>query len=233
MHTLVTRIGQLALGVVVALSLASCGDSSAVSDDPDSGERAPTNPGVAETDYDVPWDPPEGREGPQFFEGRAVNLLHANDCDGAQNFIDAQTEDSVPAWSGFTYPRNLLLFQAGIELCRHNDSKAVEWYGEAAEMGWDGTAGDGEVNMCLLYRAVASAIEDRPKDDFMCQPGAPTPDRWTTDATGLRYDDPRTPQDESTDNGGETEPPTGEATDEATDDATDDATGGSDPTPTG
>jgi hypothetical protein len=207
MPPLPIRIVRLALACGVALSLAACG-SGAV-DGPDSGGGAePANRGNgAATNYNRPWEPPKGDESVQAFEGHAIGFLHAGDCDGAQGYIDGNS-DGFPAWQSFSSPRNLLLFQAGIALCRHDEDAARGWYDKAAAMGWAGTKkndADEDKNMCPLYQAVGSAIENRPKGDFACQPGdLPS---WTVNNDTLRYDDPRTPQDESA----TTDQPSGDA----------------------
>jgi hypothetical protein len=205
------RIVRVVLVCGVALSLAACGSGAVDSPDAggttpnhtggtpnNAGDATPQNPGNgAATDYDRPWEPPKGDESVQAFEGRAVNYLHDGDCDGARRFIDGTGEDG-PAWQGFSSPRNLLLFEAGIALCRHDTVTATRWYGRAKALGWAGTVRDGgepDANMCPLYQAVASVVENRPKDAFTCQPGAPP--EWKVNETTLRYDDPRTPEDES------------------------------------
>ncbi len=206
------RMVRLALACGIALTLAACG-SGAV-DDPgaDGGATANNagggatqqNPGNGgATDYDRPWEPPKGDESVQAFEGHAIGLLHQGACDDAQQYIDSTEGLGFPAWQQFNNQRDLLLFQAGIELCRNNrDNRndATGWYRRAAALGWAGTIESNNkpyVNICALYQAVASTIENRPRNSFVCQRGDIDPQWKSNNDEPPRYDDPRTPEDES------------------------------------
>ncbi|MCC8245927.1 hypothetical protein [Saccharothrix luteola] len=88
-----------------------------------------------------------------------------------------------------TSPRNVLLYQAGVHLCRGEGSAGRGMYDRASRYGWatnTGADGSGEVD-CATYRAVRSVLEQQASETFACAEGRPP--TWPTDTD---RDDPRT-----------------------------------------
>jgi hypothetical protein len=97
-------------------------------------------------------------------------------------------------WSRSLSPRDVLLFEAGVHLCRGNIDQARNYYDRAQkEYGWSGLAPPGAAR-CDLYQSVASVLEKAPRGTFTCLDGA-SPD-FRRSATGVP-DNPLTAQDES------------------------------------
>ena len=88
-----------------------------------------------------------------------------------------------------TSPRNVLLHQAAVHLCRGAESAGRAVFERASRYGWAvnrGADGSGEVD-CATYRAVRSVLEQQAPDSFPCVEGRP-PD-WPDDT---HRQDPRT-----------------------------------------
>ncbi|MGH3737075.1 MAG: hypothetical protein ACRDT6_15895 [Micromonosporaceae bacterium] len=186
------RLVTLALAGVL---LAGCG-SGAVEEPDDDPRTTParTSAGTPEQTTEEPeeydFSLPKGDRSVSLNEAIAYDDLHQGKCDEAQRFMDGEGTASSPAWRGFISPRNVLLWQAGIELCRGDTDAARPWYERAEGYGWVGL---GEFHACELYRAAGSAIRQRPKTDFTCQRGEAPP--WPGDDPSVRVD-PRTDIDD-------------------------------------
>lgn len=189
------RITRGAVAVAVAVGVASC--ESGVFDRPGgdtttdpttstrttgsgSGADRTTTTGNGGTRYG--WFLPEGPDSPSFSEDNVYRPLKSHDCGKAQTTLDDE-------WSAMTSPRNVLLYQAGVHLCRGEGSAGRAMYDRASRYGWAvnrGPDGSGEVD-CATYQAVRSVLEQQAHDAFPCTEGRPP--RWPTDTD---RDDPRT-----------------------------------------
>ncbi|MFJ6673617.1 hypothetical protein ACIQMJ_21115 [Actinosynnema sp. NPDC091369] len=128
------------------------------------------------------WFLPEGPDSPSFPEDDVYRTLRTGDCDGAQSTLDAE-------WRSMTSPRNVLLYQAAVHLCRGGESAGRAVSERASRYGWEvdrGADGSGEVD-CATYQAVRSYLEQRAPDTVTCVEGRP-PD-WPDDTHRA---DPRT-----------------------------------------
>ncbi|MGH3712291.1 MAG: hypothetical protein ACRDT4_02345 [Micromonosporaceae bacterium] len=179
--------------LVAVLLLAGCG-SGAVEGPVDPETTPVTSPDEPTDDADeYDFSLPKGDRSVSLNEAIAYDDLYQGKCDQVQTFLDGDPEPpySSPAWVGFISPRNVLLWQAGIELCRGDRDAARPWFDRAEQRyGWSGT---GEFHACELYQAAGSVLRQRPKSDFVCQDGQAPP--WPADGPYGR-DDPRTELDE-------------------------------------
>ncbi|MEE1620360.1 hypothetical protein ACQ7DA_03875 [Zafaria sp. J156] len=102
-------------------------------------------------------------------DGPAYGVLMRS-CDEAQAYLDGLSD---PPYYGFRSPRNVVLFAAGIHLCRGDTGEGARYYRNAVtEYGIEGL-NDGRPE-CELYKSVASVVEQRPREDFPCV-GGPDP----------------------------------------------------------
>lgn len=195
-------------GAVLAAVMVLAGCGSGAVEGPEDPETVPAtsrdagggNNGEGD-EYD--FSLPKGDRSVSLNEAIAYDDLYQGKCDMVQTYLDGDptVPYSSPAWKGFLSPRNVLLWQAGIHLCRGDTAAARPWFDRAEEgYGWAGT---GEFHACELYKAAASAVRQRPKSDFTCQGGQAPP--WLADGPYGR-DDPRTAVDE-----GNTPPSSGPA----------------------
>ncbi|WP_143193342.1 hypothetical protein [Saccharothrix sp. CB00851] len=191
------RITRAAVAVAVVVGVTSC--ESGVFDRP--GGDTPTDPTTTtrptgtdtgttttkgETRYG--WFLPEGPDSPSFPEDDVYRPLKSRDCTTAQATLDAE-------WSAMTSPRNVLLYQAAVHLCRGEESAGRAMFGRASRYGWamnHGGDGSGEVD-CATYQAVRSVLEQRDPRSFTCVEGRPP--EWPDD---VDRDDPRTDTDRTT-----------------------------------
>jgi hypothetical protein len=142
-------------------------------------------------------DLPEGPAGPGEDRDRDIyTALREGRCDHAAENLNRH-------WDDVRSPRDVLLYQAAIELCQENKAGAREWLKATTELGLEGLAvpvatrdKDGAhilfAYYCEVYRTIRSVLEGRPREEFPCPSGDPP--AWPD---GQR-DDPRTPTDEST-----------------------------------
>jgi hypothetical protein len=102
-------------------------------------------------------------------DGPAYNSLRRGCDEGAAYLREA--------WFGFRSPRNVLLFAAGVDLCR-GDRQGGARYFEAARTryGLDGLQPEGRAE-CDVYKSVRSVLEQQPRDAFPCPGGTPPPYR--------------------------------------------------------
>ncbi len=188
-------------GVLVAGAvLAGCG--SGATEAPGQPSAQPTTPATTRhttpnphTDQPEPryeFTLPEGDRSVSVNEAIAYDDLYHGRCDQVQSFLDGEPDDPHDGgWVGLLSPRNVLLFQAGIELCRGDVAAAKPWFDKTQdEYGWSGSQG---FYVCHLYKAAGSVIRQRPQSDFECQGGEQPP--WPTPGPQGR-DDPRTDADE-------------------------------------
>ncbi|MEU4443759.1 hypothetical protein AB0K14_20470 [Actinosynnema sp. NPDC050801] len=114
-------------------------------------------------------------------------LARDRNCQAAQEFLDRG------AWKGMLSPRNVLLYQAAIDLCMGDESQARAMYGRIARHRWNLEFGSTEPVDCPTYQAVRSVLDQRDPGSFACTKGSPPewPDRQAKD-------DPRTDSNEAT-----------------------------------
>ena len=134
-------------------------------------------------------------------DGPAYGILRRG-CQEGQDFVYSE------ARFGFSSPRNVVLFAAGIRICFGDIAGGQQYFEHARDAyGLDGLAPEG-VAECDLYKSVRSVLEQKPRTDFPCAGGAAPPYRGQYPA----LDDPLTLDiDESTNSigpapGGETSP---------------------------
>ena len=140
---------------------------------------------------------PDGPSGPGEDRNRDVYFaLREGKCAYAADSLDRH-------WGKMRSPRDVLIFQAAIELCRGDRTQASTWLSASTDMGLDGLAvpvptrnnrGDRVAFAwyCEVYRSVRSVLEGQSRDAFACPEGVPP--AWPPG----EQDDPRTPEDEST-----------------------------------
>lgn len=187
--------GLSGAALIAAMLLAGCGSGAVEGpDDPETTPATTHDTGGGNGDGDeYDFSLPKGDRSVSLNEAIAYDDLYQGKCDEVQTFLDGDPDQpySSPAWVGFISPRNVLLWQAGIELCRDDRDAARPWFDRAdQEYGWSGT---GEFHACELYQAAGSVLRQRPKSDFVCQDGEAPP--WPVDGPYGR-DDPRTELDE-------------------------------------
>lgn len=191
MGSAANRLARIALPLVVAGILAACGDSGAVKgpgSEPDPAtDNAQTNPGGNGQDKgngnrpEYRFTLPIGKPGADQHEATTYHYLQQGDCGAALRHLNER-------WRGFDGPRNVLLFQAGVDFCRGDNASGKRWFNRAARYGWGGTD---RPNVCELYQAAASVTYQRAPSSFGCQSGE---DEWPDGPK----DDPRTPANEGT-----------------------------------
>ncbi|GHJ43435.1 hypothetical protein Cs7R123_07770 [Catellatospora sp. TT07R-123] len=175
-----TAVRTAAVAAFAVLALAGCGTRAAC---PPPVGSAPQGSKPEAVKPDFGFKLPRGDKSPNELIANSVyKLLSDRHCKTAQKLM-SQTEGNI-TWRDFEDPREVLLFQAAVELCG-NDDKAADpqqaaklWnavpqlYGNWNLIGWDvATTNNLSWHICETYRAVASAIMERPKDDFECERG--------------------------------------------------------------
>jgi hypothetical protein len=202
------RIARSTVAVAVALGVAACG--SGVFDSPtgrtttdsastttrttgSGGETGGTTggetTGATATGTRYGWLLPDGPQSPSTREDLVYqHLAKYRSCGAAQ----AELDDG-DGWAGMMTPRNVLLYQAAIDLCLGNEPRARAMYGRIAHHGWNLEFGHTEPVDCPTYQAVRSVLDQRDPGSFTCTKGSPPewPDRRAKD-------DPRTDSDEAT-----------------------------------
>jgi len=103
--------------------------------------------------------------------------LAARQCGRAQEIMKRRDKkDNIPGWGDFDDPRQILLFQAGLELCLNNANTARKWY-DRVKSHWGGWNGIGWIDYyedtlswhtCEMYRSVASVMEQKPASSIRC-----------------------------------------------------------------
>ncbi|MEU4745809.1 hypothetical protein AB0G02_35840 [Actinosynnema sp. NPDC023658] len=202
------RMAGSALAVVVGVGVTACGsgvfgrtgDVTTTGPTTSTTSTDGTGPGVTGTDdpadTGVPtaggtrfgWYLPEGPRSTSTVEDSVYQRLAVDrDCDAAQTDLDDGN-----AWEGMRSPRNVLLYQAAIDLCRGAESSARAVYGRIAGHGWNLELGSTEPVDCPTYRAVRSVLDQRESGTFECTRG--TPPAWPDPQA---KNDPRTDVDES------------------------------------
>ncbi|MFD1145614.1 hypothetical protein [Saccharothrix hoggarensis] len=137
------------------------------------------------------WFLPVGPDSPSFAEDNVYRQLATfRDCGAAKTTLEQE-------WRSMTSPRNVLLYDAAVALCRGDESRARAMYGRAGRYGWlVNTGGDGSGAVdCPTYQAVRSVLDQREPQSFPCAAGRPP--GWPPPPGGPR-DDPRTDANEAT-----------------------------------
>lgn len=114
--------------------------------------------------------------------------LEQGECGQAQEDLDRW-------WDDMYSPRNVLLYQSAIHVCRGEMDSSRRFFDQATDVyGWQGLDHDvdGFMYDCQVYKSVRGYVERRDRDSFTCPSGAAP--RWPSGPD----DDPRTPEDEST-----------------------------------
>lgn len=120
-------------------------------------------------------------------DGVVYMHLLAHRCEVAQDYLD-QTWNKLHQFYGG--PRAIVMFQAGIEMCRGDEARARTYVDIArASFGLSGLAKD--TYSCNIFRATSSVLRQEPQSSVLC-PGGDIP-WWPDDST---CDDPRTAVDE-------------------------------------
>lgn len=114
------------------------------------------------------WELPKNDDSAQM--GPAYELLRRGDCERAENLV----RDSGSHRTNFYFPVNILLYMAGVHLCRGDQAQAQIYYDKARseEYGVGGLGSEGR-NQCELYKSVASTLEKKPRKEGPC-PGGTT-----------------------------------------------------------
>jgi len=175
-------------------------------------------------------DLPEGAEGPGNDRNRDVyGALRDGNCAQAQDNLDdnwhIDNEEQHPIQS----PRDVLIFQAAIDLCNGRREQARVWLDDATRLGLQGLDAEVETSdddvrffpwYCEVYRSLISALDGVSRQSVTCPGGEPP--GWPD---GKR-DDPRTLENEATsttldeqddDSAASTEPTTVDTTGPTTD----------------
>ena len=96
-------------------------------------------------------------------EGPAYNDL-SRSCDEGDAFVQS-------AWENFNSPRNVLLFAAGVGLCRGDRQAGARYFDAARTLyGLDGLQPEGKAE-CDVYKSVRSVLEQQPREAFPCPGG--------------------------------------------------------------
>ena len=182
---------------VAVLALGACGDAGSPTGGAtgaSDGNQGSGNEGGGNNQPEFNFDLPVGEVGIDAAESEIYEPLRRGECDNAQQRLDGSTDNPESAlWRNFHNPRNVLLFQAGIELCRKHRDEAQRWYDRAErEYGWGDT---NRPKVCPMYQVTSSVLRHRPPSDFGCQGGTTKP--WVENPETFARDDPRTPQNEA------------------------------------
>ena len=127
----------------------------------------PPEPDPPEPDEEYAWGLPASDTSISGNDGPAYASLRRS-CDEGQQYLEVVAENGY----GFRSPRNVVLFAAGIEVCRGNYEVGRHYYDHAAAVyGLAGLAPEGRAE-CDLYKSVRSVLEQRPREEFPCPDGA-------------------------------------------------------------
>ena len=141
---------------------------------------------------------PDGPNSPGENRDRDVyDALREGRCESAADSLDRH-------WDKVRSPRDVLIYEAAVELCRGDAANAARWLAAASGMGLEGLAvpvetRDGEERVqfayyCEVFRSVRAVLEESARDGVECPGGVPP--AWPGGDDEER-DDPRTPEDES------------------------------------
>lgn len=164
-------------------------DSTPTTDTTSQGSSSTANNPITTTGSETDWGLPTGPDAPAgpVREHPIYIALSVSDCAQAQSDLDRW-------WDDMRWPRNVLLYQAGIEICSGNIELGQSLLDQASStFGWDGLTYDvdGFTYDCNIYQAARGVLEQGEPGSFDCPGGTPVP--WPDGAE----DDPRTPDDES------------------------------------
>ncbi len=116
-----------------------------------------------------------GNDGPMY-----ASLQQS--CQEGEDFLNE-------AWEGFRSPRNVVLFAAGVKICRGDVEGGRAYFQHAATVyGFGGLQPEGRAE-CDVYKSVRSVLEQQPRSDFPCPAGSAPP--WKT-GPDSRKDNPLT-----------------------------------------
>ncbi|WP_091375293.1 hypothetical protein [Actinokineospora alba] len=150
------------------------------------------------------WNLPTGPKTTSTNEDILYRTLLRGQCAQAKADLDR-------LWWTLLSPRNVLLYQAAVDLCAGRQSAARVMYDKAARIGFMVSDPDFKTVDCLTYKAVRSVVKQEPQDRIDCVvgqvPGWP-PGLYNREGK----DDPRTPRNEATDSPTETTTPSTTAT---------------------
>lgn len=143
---------------------------------------------------------PDGPFGPGNDHNRDIyQALHDGDCAGAAEALDRRWESDNEEQRPIRSQRDVLIFQAAIDLCAGHSDRARAWLNDARQLGLQGLAtpvrtSDDDVPFfawyCEVYRSLVSALEGESRQSVTCPGGEPP--AWPSPR-----DDPRTSADES------------------------------------
>ncbi|WP_162908286.1 hypothetical protein [Allorhizocola rhizosphaerae] len=151
---------SLLAGGCAARDCASAPTPSGSQDTQNTQSTPPTGSGRTDRKYRL-LDLPEGDSTVAEDAARWYEALRKGECASVQAALDR-------SWSRLDNPREVLIFQIAVELCRNNVDAAGRWFDLATNRyGWKGLFTD--MHMCELYKAAASGIRQRSKDDFPCK----------------------------------------------------------------
>ncbi len=129
----------------------------------------PTKPQPTRKRYS--WTLPKGDESTNPIDNM-YSLLYSHNCDDAQTALEAPPP-GPGGWSAFGSPRDVLLFQANIYLCRdtaQSTSAGIGMFQRAeSTYGWKGTKANQDI--CQLYQAAVSVANQSPPSNFPCLSG--------------------------------------------------------------
>jgi hypothetical protein len=129
-----------------------------------------TGPGAASTPSEVeyPWTLPPTDSSLSLNDSIAYLRLARGDCDAAATQLTDE-------WYGFASPRSLLVFAAGVELCRGDRAKARRWFDRSEREYPDGGLRADGSPPCDMYKSVASVLTSRPRESVTCPVGPDVP----------------------------------------------------------
>ena len=184
-----THITRATLAAALGVGVAACGSGAFT---PPTGDTTTTTRGTGTggdttTGTRYGWFLPVGPSSNSTNEGILYQrLAEQKDCAAAQEGLERFRY-------GLLTPRNVLLYQAAIDLCRGDEPRARAVYGRIARFGWNLEFGNSTYQVdCATYQAVRSVLDQRAPDSFACARG--TPPAWPDGPK----DDPRTDVDEAT-----------------------------------
>lgn len=166
------RVVAMAAAVLFALSGCSSGP-----DCPPGAQSGPAASAHAEPDYGFGL-PKGARSINQTIWGDAYDKLQVGNCRDTRALIGPDGD-----WRTFGDMREVLLFQAAVELCNNKEpflKRGADLYRKVKttwpELGWKGIGWHGQTELnwhvCEVYRAVRSTVERVAKDSVSCEWGA-------------------------------------------------------------
>jgi hypothetical protein len=133
---------------------------------------------------------PDTLGGPGGAENTVYQALQRNDCDEAQRQLDGRNGFDR-SWRGMRSPAYVLVFQAAIEACKRNMTRARMWFRRGQQLvGFSGIVTNETPTPCYVYKALVSVFDQIPAASVRC-PGGDRPE-WPRDADGATVKaDPR------------------------------------------